>query len=133
MSSQNDLVSLVARILLGLVFFVAGVGKVMGYAGTVQYATSAGLPMPSIGVPVGIAIEIAMPLLLLVGYKTSWAAIALIVFTLVATYFFHDFWTMQGQAKMLNQVMFLKNLALVGGLMLLAAWGPGRYSMDARR
>lgn len=133
MSSQNDLVSLIGRILLGLVFFIAGIGKITGYAGTLQYATSAGLPMPSIAVPVGIAIEVGMPLLLLIGFKTRWAAAALIVFTLVACFFFHQFWAMEGAARMNNQIAFLKNLAIVGGLLMLMVAGPGRYSVDARR
>lgn len=133
MSNQNDLLSLVGRILLGLVFFMGGIGKLMGFAGAVQYATGAGMPMPQVGVAIGAAIEIIAPLMLLVGFKTRWAALALIVFTLVANFVFHQFWAMEGAAKMNNQITFLKNLAMVGGLMMLMVAGPGRYSMDARR
>lgn len=133
MSSQNDFLSLIGRILLGLMFFIGGIGKVTGYAGTVAYATKAGLPMPDISVGIGAAIEIIAPLMLLVGFKVRWAALALIVFTLVATFFFHNYWTMEGAARMTNQITLLKNLAVVGGLLMLIVAGPGRYSMDARR
>lgn len=132
MSTQSDLLTLIGRIFLGLMFFIAGIGKITGYDGTVQYATGAGLPLPQIGVPIGIAIEVLAPLLLLVGYKTRWAALALIVFVIVANIFFHNFWAMEGAPRMMNQVAFLKNLAVIGGLLILTAAGPGRYSMDAR-
>ena len=93
----------------------------------------AGLPMPDISVGIGAAIEIIAPLMLLVGFKVRWAALALIVFTLVATFFFHNYWAMEGAARMTNQITLLKNLAVVGGLLMLIVAGPGRYSIDARR
>ncbi len=133
MNTQSDLLTLIGRILLGLMFFIAGIGKIGGYAGTVGYATSAGLPLPDIAVPIGVAIEILAPLLLLVGFKTGWAALALVVFTAVANFYFHGFWAMEGAARASNQVAFFKNLAVIGGLLILMAAGPGRYSIDARR
>jgi putative oxidoreductase len=71
--------------------------------------------------------------MLFVGFKTRWAALALIVFVLVANFVFHQFWAMEGPAKMNNEITFLKNLAMVGGLLMLYVAGPGRYSVDARR
>jgi putative oxidoreductase len=133
MSSQNDLVSLIGRILLGLVFFIAGIDKIMGLEGTIKYATAAGMPMANIAVYLSIVIEVGMGLLLFVGFKTRWASAVLIVFILVAIFYFHQYWNMEGAARNLNKIMLFKNLALVGGLLMLMVAGPGRYSMDARR
>jgi len=133
MSSQNDLVSLIGRILLGLIFVIAGVDKIMALDGTIKYATGAGMPMPDIAVYIGIVIEVGMGLLLLVGFKTRWAAAVLVIFILVANFYFHQYWNMEGPPRNLNKIMLFKNLALIGGMLMLIVAGPGRYSIDARR
>jgi putative oxidoreductase len=71
-------------------------------------------------------------LALLFGFKTRWAALALAVFTAVASFFFHDYWSMPAEQQMMQQLMFGKNLAIVGGLLALAAFGAGRLSVDAK-
>lgn len=128
-----DVLSLGGRLMMAWLFVPAGWGKIAGFAGTVGYATSAGLPMPQVGVAVGLVIELVGGLMLLVGFKTRWAALALAVFTLVAALFFHDYWAMPEAQRMMQKINFDKNIAIAGGLLAFAAFGPGRYSFDARR
>jgi len=128
-----DTMALVGRILVAWLFVPAGFGKIAGFAGTVGYATSAGLPMPQIGVAIGLAIELIGGLMILFGFKTRWAALALALFAIVAALFFHNYWSMPEAQKAMQQINFNKNIAITGGLLVLAAFGPGRFSVDGRR
>lgn len=125
--------SLAGRILLALLFIPAGVSKIGGFEGTVGYIASVGLPLANVGAVLAIVVEIAGGLALLAGLATRTAALTLAVFTLVASVFFHAFWSMPADQVFVNQLMFFKNLAIIGGLLLLAAQGPGAWSLDARR
>jgi putative oxidoreductase len=125
--------SFVGRLLLALLFLPAGISKIAGFAGTVGYISSKGLPLPQVGAGVAIAVEIGCALALIVGWQTRWAAAVLAAFTLVATFFFHNYWAMPAEQVMVQQLMFYKNIAVVGGLLTLAAWGAGAWSLDAKR
>ena len=129
---QNPL-AFVGRLLLALLFLPAGLSKITGFAGTVGYIASKGLPMPTVAAVVAIIIEVVAPLALLVGFGTRWAALVLAGFTVVATFIFHNFWAMPAEQAMMQQLMFFKNIAVVGGLLILAAHGPGAWSVDAKR
>ncbi|MBW0170292.1 MAG: DoxX family protein [Hydrogenophaga sp.] len=129
---QNPL-ALIGRILLAIVFIPAGFGKIAGFAGTVGYATAMGLPLPQVGVAIALVIELFGGLALLIGFRTRYAALALAVFTLVASYFFHAFWAVPAEQQMVQQLMFFKNIAITGGLLAFAAFGPGAFSIDGRR
>ncbi len=129
---QNPL-SLAGRLLLALLFLPAGISKIGGFAGTVGYIGSVGLPMPSFAAALALVVEIAGGLALIVGFGTRWAALALALFTLVASFFFHNYWAMPVDKQMMQQLMFFKNIAIVGGLFTIAAWGPGAWSVDAKR
>lgn len=131
-SLQNPL-ALIGRLLLALVFLPAGIGKVTGFAGTAGYIASKGLPMPELGAAIALTVEIAGGLALIAGFGTRWAALALAFFTLVASYFFHNYWTLPVDQQMIQQLMFFKNIGIVGGLLVLAAHGAGAWSLDAKR
>lgn len=129
---QNSL-SLAGRLLLALLFLPAGIGKITGFAGTVAYIASAGLPLPAVGAVIALAVEILGSLALISGFGTRLAALALALFTLVASFFFHAFWAVPADQQYVTQLLFIKNIAVVGGLLTLAAWGAGAWSLDARR
>ncbi len=129
---QNPL-SLVGRLLLAFLFLPAGIGKVTGFAGTVGYISSVGLPMPQIAAVLALTIEILGSIALITGFGTRIAALLLALFTLVASFFFHSYWAAPADQQLIQQLLFFKNIAIVGGLLTLAAWGAGGWSIDARR
>lgn len=129
---QNSL-ALVGRILIALLFIPAGFGKISGFAGTVGYATSVGMPMPTVAVAVGLLIELLGGLALLFGFGTRIAALALAVFTLAASFFFHAYWALPADQQMMQQLLFFKNVAVTGGLLAFAAFGAGAWSVDGAR
>jgi len=131
-SLQNPL-ALVGRLLLAVLFLPAGIGKISGFAGTVGYIASKGLPMPSVGAAIALVVEIVGGLALIFGFGTRIAALVLAVFTLAASVFFHNYWGVPAEQAMVQQLMFFKNIAVVGGLLVLAAFGAGSFSLDARR
>jgi len=124
---------LIGRILLVVVFAVAGFGKIPGYDGTAQFMAMNGIPLVSVALPLTIAVEIGAAILIVIGYQTRWAALALAAFTLAASLIFHPFWAVPAEQAQLQSILFFKNLGLIGGLLLLASWGPGRLSLDSRR
>jgi len=129
---QNPL-SLAGRLLLALLFLPAGISKIGGFAGTAGYIASKGLPMPELGSVIAIVVEVLGGLALIAGFGTRVAALVLAVFTLVATVFFHAYWAVPAEMQMVQQLMFFKNIAVVGGLLVLAAFGAGGWSLDAKR
>lgn len=129
---QNPLV-FVGRLLLALLFLPAGLSKISGFAGAVGYIASKGMPMPTAAAVVAIIVEVVAPLALIAGFGTRWAALVLAGFTVVATFVFHNFWAMLAEQVMMQQLMFFKNIAVVGGLLILAAHGAGAWSVDAKR
>jgi len=121
---------LVGRILIAALFLVAGIGKAMGYAGTVGYMAKLGFPAPEVMTIIAIVFEIGGGVLLILGWKTRWVAWGLIVFVVVATFAAHRFWEFDAAQMMNQRTQFLKNFAIVGALLMLAAFGPGRASAD---
>lgn len=122
----------VGRVLLALIFLTSGVGKLFAFAGTAQYMASMGMPAPSVFLVVAIIIEVLGALSVIVGFKARCGAAALIVFTVVATAVFHQFWTLEGMERQIQMIMFMKNLSMIGGLLLVIAFGPGRFALDSR-
>lgn len=129
---QNPL-SLAGRVLLAALFIPAGFGKIAGFAGTVGYIASKGLPFPTLLAMAALVIELGGGIALLVGAMTRWAALALAVFTATAAIFFHNYWGVPAEQAMMQQMMFWKNIAITGGLLGFAAFGAGAWSIDARR
>jgi len=124
---------LVARVLLALMFVLAGVSKLTGLEGTAGYIGSVGLPAPMVLAVASGVLELAAGVMLIVGWQTRGAALALAVFTVVASVLFHNFWAMPADKAFMQQLMFLKNLAVTGGLMFVFVFGAGSLSLDARR
>ena len=129
----QDPLALAGRLLMAWLFLPAGIGKLTGFAGTVGYISSVGLPMPQLGAVVALVVEIVGGLALIAGFGTRLAAIVLAAFTLVASFFFHAYWAVPADQQMIPYLLFYKNIAVVGGLLTIAAWGAGAWSVDARR
>ena len=126
MKFYADSAELVARILLGLIFALGGWGKIGTFVGTQTFMQSAGVPGALL--PLVIVLELGGGLALMAGWQTRYTAFVLAGFTLLAALLFHnDF------AEPMQKILFLKNLAIAGGLLLLTVHGSGEYSLDARR
>lgn len=130
--SFQDGLALIGRILVASLFIPAGFGKLMGFAGTVGYITSVGLPLPEVGAVAAIVVEIGFGIAFLLGWKTRWVALALAAFTVVSAVFFHNFWAVPEAQKMMMQIHFFKNMAIAGGLLAFSALGAGKISIDRR-
>ena len=130
MIGQNDTVALIGRVLMSVIFITSGFSKLIGFSGTEQMIESKGVPLPEIATTIAILIELGGGLAILLGWKTRWAAAALVVFLVVITPIFHGFWRMDGAARAANHINFMKNLTILGGFLLLYALGPGRFSVD---
>jgi putative oxidoreductase len=116
---------MLGRILISLIFLVSGVNKLTSYADTLSYMQSAGVP--GFLLPVVIAVEILGALAIIVGWHLRWAALALAGFSLLTALLFHlDF------SNQMQTIMFLKNLAIAGGFLVLFANGAGELGLDGR-
>lgn len=122
--------ALVGRILLALIFITSGWDKITGFTGTVGYIASQKLPLPQVAAIIAIACELGAGLLLAIGYKARWAGLVLAIFTLAAGILFHDFWNADAASKMMQSINFWKNVSIAGGMLMVFAFGPGRYSLD---
>jgi putative oxidoreductase len=130
MSGQRDWAALIGRILLAILFIQSGFGKISGFEGTAGYIASKGLPLAQVLTAIAIVIELGGGLAVLIGWKTRWVALALIAFMIVITPIFHNFWSVPAAAAMEQQINFMKNVSILGGIFLLLGFGPGRYSAD---
>lgn len=129
----QNILALAGRLLLAWLFLPAGIGKLMGgYSGTVSYIASKSLPLPEAAAALAIAVEVLGGIALVLGWGTRWASMALAVFTLAAGVLFHNWWAMPAEAQMLQKIIFNDHIAIVGGLLVLAAFGPGGYSAEGR-
>lgn len=123
---MNNVTELLARILLGLIFVIAGFSKIgAGYAGTAGYMDSMGVPGALL--PLVIVVELIGGLMIISGFKVKWAAYALAGFTLVAAVIFHS-----NLGDQIQSILFVKNLSITGGLLLLATYGAGTLSIDSK-
>lgn len=129
---QNSL-ALAARILMALLFLPEGVSKIAGFSGTVAYISSAGLPLPELGAAIAIGVEVGGSLALLVGLQTRWVALMMAVFTLATALLFHKFWSAPADQGMVQHLMFFKNLAIAGGLLVISAFGAGAWRVGGSR
>lgn len=128
MNSFQSAVSVLGRVLLSHIFIISGIGKAANPAGTIGYIQSVGAPLPEVAYAIALFVELVLGVALLVGYQARWAAAGIALFTLATAFLFHF-----NLADQMQQIMFLKNLTITGGLLLVVAFGAGAYSLDNRR
>ncbi|MDJ0833903.1 MAG: DoxX family protein [Gammaproteobacteria bacterium] len=122
---QQNLITSSGRVLLSIIFIMAGFSKIGGYAGTQGYMESMGVP--GMLLPLVILLELGGGLLLLAGWQTRIIAFLLAGFTLIAGLIFHT-----NFADQMQMILFMKNLAITGGLLFVVGFGPGQWSVDQR-
>ena len=132
LNPAQSLAALIGRVLMVMLYIPSGWGKLVGFAGTVGYIQSKGVPLPEVCAAIAVAAELGLGLLILVGYQARWAALGLAIFTLVITPIFHNYWAVPEAQVMMQKLNFWKNLSIAGGLLVLYAFGPGAYSVDGR-
>ncbi|MBU3623602.1 DoxX family protein [Polynucleobacter sp. AP-Latsch-80-C2] len=132
MTKYQSTLNLIGRIAIAALFLPAGIQKLMEIEGTTGYFRSLGLPAFTLLVWVVIAIEIFGSVALILGYKTRFVAVGLAIFTLGASIVGHPFWAAPQDAVFIAQLLFVKNIAILGGLLVLASSGSGAFSLDAR-
>jgi putative oxidoreductase len=130
-NSSGGIVPLLGRILISLIFIVAGVQKIPAFSMMKGYVASAHLPFPSLALAIAIAIEILGGLAILAGFWTKFASWVVFLYLIPTTLFFHLMPALQGVDRMGNIMNVEKNLAIMGGLLILAVHGAGKYSCDA--
>lgn len=132
MSQLSNFMALIARILLAAMFVIAGFSKITGFEGTVGYIASKGLPLAGVLAVLTIILEIAGGIAIIAGYKARIAAFLLGGFTLLAGFIFHNFWAAPADQAFIQNLLFMKNISIAGGLFLLAALGSGSLSIDGK-
>jgi putative oxidoreductase len=131
--SYKAYVSVVGRVLLALMFILSGFGKFTDIQGTAGYIASGGLPAPTVLAALVAALELFGGIALVVGFRVRLVGLALALFTLAASVIFHAFWAVPAEQQFVTQLLFMKNLSVAGGMLLISALGAGPLSLDAGR
>ena len=125
-----DWVAPIGRALLATIFVISGYGKLTAFSDTAKHIAEKGLPLAPVFAFGTVAIELVGGVLLLLGWKARWTALAMALFLVPATLLFHRYWSFEGSARAMQRIQFLKNLAIMGGLLMVSANGPGSASVD---
>ena len=124
---------LAGRVLMAAIFVLSGWGKITGFAGTAAYMAGKGMPFPELLLPGAIAVELVGGVLLILGWHTRWVALAIFLFLIPTTLVFHNFWAVDAAQVETQTIQFMKNLAIMGGMLYVMAFGAGPLSLDNRR
>jgi putative oxidoreductase len=131
--TPSSAVPLIGRIFMSSVFLIFGVLKFVTLPYYVQLAAGKGMPMPQAAILCAAALEVLGGLAILVGFQTRIVSWILFVYMIPTSILFHNYWALQGALRAAMQAHFFKNMAIMGGLLFLAHWGAGAYSIDASR
>ena len=133
MNTYQSALNLIGRLLIVALFLPAGLGKISGFEGTLGYFASLGIPAPVFALVATIVIEVLGSIALIVGFQTRIVAVIMAIFTLIAAATGHAFWAAPADAAFIAQLLFFKNIAVMGGLLVLASAGAGGFSIDGRK
>lgn len=132
-NSSGGLVPLLGRILISVVFILGGIGKITGFSMEEGMVAAKHLPLPAVALGIALVIELLGGLAILFGVFTRVVAWILFIYLIPTTFLFHNFWAMSGMDHVDNMIHFEKNLAIMGGLLILATLGAGAFSIDSSR
>ncbi|MBQ0798129.1 MAG: DoxX family protein [Porticoccaceae bacterium] len=131
MNTINSFAPLLGRILIAALFIPAGISKITGFAGTSGYMASKGLPMADVLLVLTIIIELGGGIMLLAGVRAKEVALIIFLFLIPVTVVFHGYWGIEdAAAQSKEQIAFMKNIAIMGGLLFIAAFGAGKFAVD---
>ena len=129
----QGLLTVVGRLFIVTIFLMSAVGnKIPQFSGVAQYMASEGVPAPQVMLAGAILFLIAGGLSILLGFYARAGAVLLFIFLVLATYFFHDFWTFEGEAAQNQMIQFMKNLSMMGTMLFIMAVGSGPWSLDKK-
>jgi putative oxidoreductase len=129
-SAVTDWAALAGRVLLAGLFLWSAYAKLVYMDGNVGYMKAYGMPAAELLIWPALLLELAGGAMLLLGWKARWAALALVLFTIPATFIFHAYWGVPADQVLNQQIHFMKNLAILGGLFSVIAHGAGRIALD---
>ena len=129
MNFLSAMAAVVGRILLASLFLWSGFGKITGFENTLGYMASKGIPLTQVALIVTIIVELGAGVLLVVGWRARLVAFTLFVWMIPVTLMFHNFWVVAPDAKLVQMIMFYKNLAIMGGLLMVVGLGSGPLSL----
>lgn len=130
---RTDSMALLGRILMSIIFIISACAKMVEWNTTVHMMHMVGIPAPRFFLAIAIIIELAGGLGVLFGVFTRWCALVMLLYLIPVTLVMHSFWSVGPLQMSIQLVNFLKNLAIMGGLALLAGYGPGRYSIGSEK
>jgi putative oxidoreductase len=128
-SRTQDVALLVSRILLMLLFVLFGLQKLTHFSAASGYMATTGVPTPTLAAAIAVVMEFGVGLLIAAGAWVRPLSLVLAVYTLATAFIGHPYWTMTGMEQYMNMINFYKNISIVGGLILLASTGAGRYAV----
>lgn len=128
----DSIIPLFGRVLLSLIFIVSGASKIFKFANTAAYMESAGLPFSEVLLVGTIIIELIGGLMILTGWHARWAALVIFLWLIPTTFIFHAFWAVPAEQMQSQMNNFMKNVAIMGGMLYVFAFGSGAYSLDAK-
>ncbi|MGU7782015.1 DoxX family protein [Burkholderia sp. PU8-34] len=132
LESKKNEVLLAARVLLMVLFVLFGWQKLVGFSGTVAYMAATGSSSPELQAGIAVAVELVGGLLIAIGFYTRPLALAFALYSLATAIIGHRYWAMHGMDQFMAMINFYKNVSIMGGLLLLALTGPGKYSVDGK-
>lgn len=132
MKFDHPIIPLLGRLLMSYIFLTSGLAKVSSWEGNIQYMSTRHLPAIPVLLALATVIELGGTICLITGYQARMAALVMFGYMIVLTFIFHNYWSFSGNLAGVQETHFRKNLAIAGGLLMLAYSGPGRWSLGRK-
>ena len=133
MNLQHPAVALLGRLLITYIFATSGLAKILDWSGNVSYMSTRHLPMIPVLLAIALVIEVVGSVCLVTGLYARTAAFIMFLYLTAVTVLFHNYWAFSGGLGGMQETHFRKNLAIMGGLLMIAAQGPGKWALNFSR